>query len=642
MNVSGIQIGLIHASQELIREAQRLAQKKNYRLLVEPYCIDAAVPVGKRMEDEGISVIISRRYTASVLRKHLTIPVLGVPVTFFDVYQCLWRAAKKWKTILFPLYRGNVEGDRIVELKGMIGAEILYYEYETTRQMEEAVLWGKQQGCQGVVGGPITKSLALQSGMECVEITSSSESIEFIMEEAYWVAVNRRREKEQTHLYKTIADMGSKCVIAVDQSGFVKISNELARNLLKISDDRSEPRNIRDLLPVEEILRVIRKGSTLNYHVEKIGGRPYLIEYIPAELDNKSIGGIVTLQDTESVMKAESEIRRSMAKGLVAKYAIDDFIYDNQETEKLINHVKKYAARDSTILITGPTGTGKEIIAHGIHRLSKRKTGPFVSINCASIPEQLLESELFGYEEGSFTGARRGGKTGLFELAHRGTIFLDEIGSMPLSLQGRFLRVLQEREVMRVGGDRLIPIDVRVLAATNEDLRHKISAGHFREDLFFRINVLSLKIPPLSERPQDVPRLANCLIDQLSHKHGLPLLEMPKPCMEKLASLSWPGNVRELSNFLEGLIILCEGSFSDDIFRKQYAELLSYSQAGTPENEAADVARPVARAAPGGNPEEGPARMIKILEESKYNRTTAARRLGISRTTLWRKMKKVS
>jgi len=641
MNASDIQIGLIHASQELISEARRLAEKKNYRLIVEPYCIDAAIAVGKRMEGEGVPVIISRRYTASVLRKHLTIPVLGVPVTFFDVYQCLWRAAKKWKTILFPLYRGNVESERIVELKNMIDAEILYYEYETTRQMEEAVLWGKQQGCQGVVGGPITKSLALQSGMECVEITSSSESIKFVLEEAYWVAVNRKREREQNHLYKTIADMGSKCVIAVDRNGSVKISNELARNLLKITDGGG-PGNIRGLLPVEGILRVIREGSPLNYHVEKIGGRSYLIEYIPAELDNKSIGGIITLQDTESVMKAESEIRRSMAKGLVAKYSIDDFIYDNPETDKLISNVKKYAARDSTILITGPTGTGKEILAHGIHRLSKRNSGPFVSINCASIPEQLLESELFGYEEGSFTGARRGGKTGLFELAHRGTIFLDEIGSMPLSLQGRFLRVLQEREVMRVGGDRLIPIDVRVLAATNEDLGHKISAGHFREDLFFRINVLSLKIPPLSERPQDIPRLARRLIDQLSHKHGLPIVKMPKACIEKLVSLSWPGNVRELSNFLEGLIILCEGSFSNDIFQKQYAELLSYAQSRAAENGASEIGKPLTRAVAGSNPDAEPADLIRILEESKYNRTVAAQRLGISRTTLWRKMKNVT
>jgi transcriptional regulator, propionate catabolism operon regulatory protein len=640
MTASDIQIGLIHSSQELIKEVQNIATKKNYHVLVEPYCIEAAISAGKRMEDDGIPVIVSRRHTASILREHVSIPTLGVPVTFFDIYQSIWRAAKKWKTILVPILRGNIKSEKILELKSMIDSEILFSEYDTSKQMEDVILWGKQQGCQGVVGGPVTKVLAVKTGLECEEITSSSEAIEHTLDEAYWIAVNRKKEKEHNHLYKIIADMGSKCVIAVDQNGYIKISNELARNLLKISDNGSEAKNIRNFLYMEEVLQAIHKGKILNFLMEKIGGRPYLVEYIPAEMDKKIIGGIITLQDTETVMRVESEIRRSMAKGLVAKYAIDDFIYDNPETAKLIDNLKKYAARDSTILITGPTGTGKEILSHSIHRLSKRSSGPFVSINCASIPEQLLESELFGYEEGSFTGARRGGKTGLFELAHRGTIFLDEIGSMPLSLQGRFLRVLQEREVMRVGGDRLIPIDVRVLAATNEDLRQKISAGHFREDLFFRINVLSLKIPPLSDRPQDIPKLLRRLIGQLSQKHLLPVIRIPKAYLRKLTAMSWPGNVRQLSNFLEGLIILCEGTFSDDIFQKHYAELVSDSRAEIKEKQMSkrSVVKPTADGEYHQTAQTD--RIIEILQESKYNRAVTAQRLGIHRTTLWRKMKR--
>jgi transcriptional regulator with PAS, ATPase and Fis domain len=373
--------------------------------------------------------------------------------------------------------------------------------------------------------------------------------------------------------------------------------------------------------------------------VGKIGNRQYLVDYIPAELEKQTIGGVITLQDAESVIKAESEIRRSMARGLVAKYAIDDFIYIDPQTEKLIDDVKKYAVRDSTILITGPTGTGKEIIAHGIHRLSNRKLGPFVSINCASIPEQLLESELFGHEEGSFTGARRGGKQGLFELAHKGTIFLDEIGSMPLNLQGRFLRVLQEREVMRVGGDRLIPIDVRVLAVTNEDLRQKVMDGNFREDLYFRINVLSLKIPPLSKRVQDIPCLVRKIVEKLSRQHHVPILKIPEPCLEELICLSWPGNVRQLHNFLERLIILCEGHFSDDIFRRQYGELLSYSQVKPPEDSTPGVDGISRQTVRQNNMASEKEYITRILQECKCNKNIAAQRLGISRVTLWRKLK---
>jgi transcriptional regulator, propionate catabolism operon regulatory protein len=640
MKDSKIQIGLIHASEELINDALRLAKQKDYILLAEPFCIDAAVPVGKRMVEDGIDVIISRRYTASVLRKHLNIPVLAVPVTSFDVFQCLWRAAKKWKTILFPIFNGSPESKRIVELKSMIGADILCYEYDTTKQMETAILWGSQKGCQGVVGGPITKSLAAKLSMECEEITCNRESLEFTLQEAYWVAINRKKEKEQNQLYRTIVNMGSKGVIAVDQGGFIKIFNNLANDKLKIKENPREPKNIKDVLPIEEVLHSIHQGLPLNYHVGKIGNRQYLVDYIPAELEKKIIGGVITLQDTDSVIKAESEIRRSMVRGLVAKYAIDDFIYIDPETEKLINNTKKYAARDSTILITGPTGTGKEIIAHGIHQLSKRKLGPFVSINCASIPEQLLESELFGHEEGSFTGARRGGKQGLFELAHKGTIFLDEIGSMPLSLQGRFLRVLQEREVMRVGGDRLTPIDVRVLAATNEDLRQKVMDGNFREDLFFRINVLSLKIPPLSKRVQDIPCLVRKIVEQLSRQHNLPILRIPDHHLEELICLSWPGNVRQLHNFLERLIILCEGKFSDDIFRIQYEELLSYSKINTSKNSAPEGDSETVQTVRQNSMAVEKNYIIKILQECKYNKNAAAQRLGISRVTLWRKLKK--
>ena len=616
--------------------ALSIARKNNYHLDVEPYCIEAAIPAGRRMEAEGIDVIVSRRYTASVLRNHLNIPVLSVPVTFFDTYQTIWKASKNWKSILFPIYKGSSE--KKIQLKEMIDADIYYYEYESTSQMEDAILWGKQQGCQGAVAGPITKKFALKHGMECEEIAMSTESVEFTLHEAYWVAVNRKKEKEQTHLYKTIVNMGAKYVIAVNQYGDINIISERARDLFTVRDDQKNPLNIKNILPVEEVLHSIERGLTLNYHLARIGNKQFLIEYIPAELENKAIGGIITLQNTESVMKAENEIRRSMAKGLVAKYSMDEFIYSNPEMANLIAKAKKYAAHESTILITGPTGTGKEIMAHAIHQLSKRKREPFVSINCASIPEQLLESELFGYEEGSFTGARRGGKAGLFELAHKGTIFLDEIGSMPLSLQARLLRVLQEKEVMRIGGDRLIPVDARVLAATNEDLKQSVLDGRFREDLFFRINVLSIYIPPLRERIQDIPPLIDKLLDILSRKHDLPAIKIPDSCIARLSTLPWPGNVRELSNFMERLIIICDGTFSQDIFEKQYMEFFEYARTASDQGEPG-IAFPNAIGQSSLVGEAGT--ILKVLQESKYNKNVAAKRLGISRVTLWRKMKKL-
>lgn len=636
MKDNGIRIGLIHASQAFIEAALQIAKKNNYHLLVEPYCIEAAIQAGKRMEAEGIDVIVSRRHTASILRNNLSIPVLAVPVTSFDTYQTIWKAAQKWKSILFPIYRGTSE--KKIQMKEMINADIFYYEYESISQIEDAILWGKHQGCQGVVVGPVTKIYALKHGMECQEIAINIESVEFTLEEACWVALKRKKEKEQTALYRAIINMEDKYVIAVNQHGDINMISDMAKDLFVISGNHKKQQNIKNILSDREVLNSIENGQTLQYHVGRIGNKQFLIDYIPAEMENTAIGGIVSLQDTENVIKAENEIRRIMTKGFVAKYSINEFIYSDPEMVNLIKKVRTYAVHESTILIIGPTGTGKEILAHAIHKLSRRKTGPFVSINCASIPEQLLESELFGYEEGSFTGARHGGKAGLFELAHKGTIFLDEIGSMPLSLQARLLRVLQEKEVMRVGGDRLIPVDARVIAATNEDLKQSVLDGRFREDLFFRVNVLSLYIPPLRRRIRDIPPLVKSLLHKLSNKHNLPVIKIPDSCIERLSLLPWPGNVRELCNFMERLIITCEGKFSRDIFEEQFAELFEYGRMVSEHGEAdATPIKPGGLGDPPGEADD----ILKVLRESKYNQTVAARRLGISRVTLWRKLKKL-
>ncbi|MCK9918298.1 sigma 54-interacting transcriptional regulator, partial [Microbacteriaceae bacterium K1510] len=220
---------------------------------------------------------------------------------------------------------------------------------------------------------------------------------------------------------------------------------------------------------------------------------------------------------------------------------------------------QKVAKSDTTILITGESGTGKELFAHAIHAASRREMGPFIRVNCAAIPDTLLESELFGYEEGAFTGAVRKGKKGKFELADRGTILLDEIGDMPLPLQAKLLRVLQEKEVERVGSTRPMSIDVRVIASTNRDLAGRIKEGTFREDLYYRLNVVNISIPPLRERPEDLPKLVGDLLLHLMDATGIVVSEVDSDVWGALRSHSWPGNVRELRNVLERALHVMEG-----------------------------------------------------------------------------------
>ena len=219
---------------------------------------------------------------------------------------------------------------------------------------------------------------------------------------------------------------------------------------------------------------------------------------------------------------------------------------------------RKYAASYSNVLITGESGTGKELFAQSIHSGSPCRIGPFVAVNCAALPESLLESELFGYEEGAFTGAKKGGKAGLFELAHNGTIFLDEIGDMPLSLQSRLLRVLQEKEVIRLGGSQVIPVNNRIICATNKNLAHKVEEGLFREDLYYRINILQIHIPPLREHPEDIPVLARLLFEKKC-KEIKKRKEIRTNLLQMLKRYHWPGNVRQLDAFLERLLVLTDG-----------------------------------------------------------------------------------
>jgi transcriptional regulator with PAS, ATPase and Fis domain len=244
---------------------------------------------------------------------------------------------------------------------------------------------------------------------------------------------------------------------------------------------------------------------------------------------------------------------------LKSKYQFDDLIGRSQSFQNAKKLAERISVSQSSVLLIGESGTGKELFAHAIHNNSMRAYHPFVPINCASIPEQLLESELFGYEAGSFTGAKKGGKKGLFEAAKQGTIFLDEIGDMPLTMQSKLLRALQEKEIMPVGGQKAIPIDVRIIAATHRDLEKMVEEGEFRQDLYYRLNVIKIDIPPLRNRKGDIGLLANKLVKKLEKKFYRRGTVLSGEVLAKLQQHSWPGNIRELENVLERAINVLNG-----------------------------------------------------------------------------------
>ena len=290
-------------------------------------------------------------------------------------------------------------------------------------------------------------------------------------------------------------------------------------------------------------------------------------------------------------------------------------------------------APDTTVLITGKSGTGKELVARCIHERSARRHGPFIAINCAALTENLLEAELFGYEPGAFTGANREGKEGLFAVAAGGTLFLDEIGEMAKTLQAKLLRVLQERTFRKVGGVQEVNTDVRIIASTNRDLRDEVESGRFREDLFYRLNVMNLEVPSLAERPEDTPLLAHFFLDQIGRQMGKALSGFTEEAMETLCEYSWPGNVRELRNSIEHAAIVCSSGMIDEIHLPTFT-------GGAPDGSDAisrgsitlDVKDRSIRALEGQL-------VAKVLEDTSWNISKAAAILGINRTTLYNKIR---
>src|SRR5690625_4003910 len=272
---------------------------------------------------------------------------------------------------------------------------------------------------------------------------------------------------------------------------------------------------------------------------------------------------MVAFQDVTGIKKMEGEIRKKIyLRGHIAKYTFNDIIYKSDVVDQTIEIAKSYSEVDSNILIIGETGTGKEMYTQSIHNQSARKDKPFVAINCAALPESLLESELFGYVEGAFTGAVKGGKKGFFELAHRGTLFLDEIGEISVNLQSRLLRVLQEKEVMRIGDDKVIPVDVRIIAATNKNLLEMVKNNQFREDLYYRLSVLNLHLPPLRACREDIPSMVHLFLRKYAGTNQR--IRITESALERLSNEAWEGNVRELQNFCERLAVLCKDHFIDE------------------------------------------------------------------------------
>lgn len=399
----------------------------------------------------------------------------------------------------------------------------------------------------------------------------------------------------------------------------------------------------------------IYEGESMHMHVLKTkkavrGVRlklgPKKIEVIvnvaPVIVNGKLKGSVGVVHDMSEIqaLTRELERARSIIRTLEAKYSFNEIIGESEEMKVAIEQAKLAASTPATILLRGESGTGKELFAHAIHNESERKYNKFIRVNCAAISESLLESELFGYEEGAFSGAKRGGKKGLFEEANHGSIFLDEIGELSPSTQAKLLRVLQEKEIVRVGGTKAIPIDVRVIAATNVNLEKGINKQTFREDLYYRINKMPIFIPPLRERKGDIILLSEYLIDKLNEDYGRKVEGLTEEALFKLQMYHWPGNVRELENVLARAMIYME--YTEKFITNQHIPQLLTNNGGESKQESLFEHSFTGEEASLAEAMELVEKkfILEALNNCNWNKTAAAKKLKLSIRNLYYKMEK--
>ena len=447
--------------------------------------------------------------------------------------------------------------------------------------------------------------------------------------------------KQRLELYELIFDSIHNGAIVTDAAGYVTHFNQPYGRFLGLDPASQVGRHCTEVLDNTRMHIVARTGRPEINHSHRVRGQNMVVQRIPIFKDGQVVAvfGQVMFKDIRDVHKLarqfallESKMRlyeQELLNLRATRYTLDSIVGKSDAIAALKKEALLAAGNKSPVLITGESGTGKELFAQAIHQAGERKLHPFVRVNCAAIPRDLLESELFGYEKGAFTGALPDGKAGKFELAHQGTMFLDEIGDLPLEMQPKLLRVVEEKEFEHVGGNKVIRSDFRLITATNQALEDMLAAGRFRKDLYYRLNVIRLHIPPLRERPEDIVALSHHLLGQLAREADLPVPSIDADARRALAAYDWPGNVRELSSVLERSLASMDG----DVIKLQDLPFHIYRRRRRQAAENGTSIRDVQHAA------EKEA-ILFALESCGYNKSQAARRLGIHRTQLYKKMKK--
>lgn len=586
------------------------------------------VPVGE------YDAIIARGYTAQkTIAAYSEIPTISLQVSGYDIFRAISECCEKYHPKKIAVIGFDKQFWEAKDICKLFDVEAMVFSPVPHENLQSTVEKVINAGCDVIIGGYSANILAAQKGVPSIVIRTGEDAIQRATDEAIQIVDQIRQERIVAQTYKMVIYSAQEGILFVNSDGIIQVRNHMVRKFHG---------NISLLnRPLKNTLPYLYNGfhKTFSSGIEQIGKvltipgtkMTVSVSFVPVVANKKISGVVINIADITQIQDLESQIRRKLSeRGLKAKYTFDDIIHQSPVLEKTITTAKRYSKSDSNVIIAGETGTGKELFAQSIHNSSNRKNGPFVAINCAALAENLLESELFGYVEGAFTGTKKGGKTGLFEQAHGGTLFLDEIGEISMSTQSKLLRVLQERQVRRIGDDKVIDVNVRIISATNRSIQRMCDQGKFRKDLMYRLDVLRLYLPPLRERGTDIEILFKYLLNLQMQKINEPPPSIEENALEVLYNYPFSGNIRELRNIVERAVALRTNEYiaRKDLEAALYPHDMHESQPYTePQNE-----KIVAF-----NEKDS---IISALQQCGGNKTLAAKKLHMDRTTLWRKMQK--
>ncbi len=614
-------VGIIVPNKETNDRVLRILKDEILKnnLIVSMLTEDDVVLQAKALIKRGASAIIARGGTyLDIMRANLPVPVIELAFLAQDILYSINQANRLGNKIAVVVQEKIIFEPNMWE--NLFDVDVKVYRYSKMDEIDNVLkALADNHEDRLVIGGAITYSKAIRAGLKSLNIENSDETIIRTYKQAQEILCHIYDNTKHSQMLSTVLNNVNEGILVIGNDGIIEHFNNKLLKLFNKLDSSIVNKKIGDVLPaVDSALGDVTKAPATNKIIRN--GRLVLnVSAVPIHVSGKSLGIVVTIQDLTEIQKLEESLRRKLnPKGLSSKYTFDNIFTKNKKMNDVIDSARKYSKTDSTILIYGESGTGKEIFAQSIHSKSERHDAPFVAVNCGALNRNLIESELFGYVEGAFTGAIKGGKQGLFEMAHKGTIFLDEINSLPIEVQSSFLRVIEEKEVMRVGSDYVIPLDVRIIVASNENLIQLVEQGEFRRDLFYRLNVLEIKIPPLRERKDDIVPLFQMFLKEF----GIDQPIISDEVKSRLSSYPWKGNIRELKNVAERFALLGEKMSFDFLDAGNTDSMVITDDYKI---DLKDLNRKVEEL------------VIESLEAKGLSKNEISNILGISRTALWKK-----